>query len=987
MPIASPSRGRRGGSPSWTLLCGCALLFGVVTPIGGCESRDPAQTSKPSTEPSSEPSESPTPSRGVPTAILREVAREIGVDFRHEPGPEHYYIPQEMGPGGAFLDYDDDGHIDLYLVQGGRLPGTTIGEPSPNRLFRNRGDGTFEDVTERSGAGDLGYGMGCAVADVDADGDSDLYITNVGPDVLLLNDGEGRFSDVTERAGLGDDAFGSSAAFADYDGDGHVDLFVSVYLPWSLEVEKPCYAPDQRRDYCNPTVYPPGQDRLYRNRGDGTFEEVTESAGLMGRLGFGLGAVWFDADGDRDLDLYVANDHQPNFLWINQGDGTFIESATELGCAYNGQGEPEAGMGIVCEDFDSDGDTDLLVSHFYGETNTFYRNERSHFEDATAEIGLGSVGVDDTSFGVVWVDLESDGTSELFFANGAVLRATAPEDPAQPYGERNRLYGWRDGRLFDRSGEFEALSSVSMSRGALRGDIDSDGDWDLVVCNNRGPVEILRNDTVRDAEVMTLRLRGTKSGRDGFGARVTLVESGDRRRVYTHAPHSSYQGTHDARLLVPLSAGRSAFEGLEVEWPSGTTERFTPVGPKALLVEGEGESFESPQESGAPTRVVDADLEPLTATPPYQISTVPFPEGDAFREHVRRALAEGRIDEAARVTNDWVRTALTRVGFDHPQLLESITAFVDVARRSNDVVSAVAMYDKAIEEYEKSGRGDHPFLIRFSASLAQLLVDQGETAGAERAFRRAVELADQNFGTASAQSAAARTALARFWIDTGRLAEAERLTLRTYRAGRAAGASSPELTQLLASAGRLAREDGRLAEAARHYEQAAREFEALGVGPARRAEIAHALGELYLELRDYSRAVERFEFTVRARRETVGAEALETILAESYLGEAQIAQGSVAEGVSALERTLEVLRRLQGEDALATATTERKLALGYAQQKRYTDAIALLEHVAQVYRESYPAGSTATANVEQSLNNLRQALATPSTDDPSGEPK
>lgn len=952
--------------------------------------------------PPGEPSGGDTAVESGRVAVLKPVASAIGVSFRHQPGPERFFIPQEMGPGGAFLDADGDGALDLYLIQGGRLPGDAMGSGGPegsesNRLFRNTGDGEFVDVTEASGAGDRGYGMGCAVADVDSDGDSDLYLTNVGPDVLLLNDGSGKFTDGTAASGLGDSAFGSSAAFADYDGDGHLDLFVSVYVPWSPDIEKPCFDPQGRQDYCNPTVYPPGQDRLYRGRGDGTFEEATSAAGLGNRPAFGLGAVWCDFDRDGDLDLYVANDHQPNFLWVNEGDGTFAERGTELGCAYNAQGEPEAGMGIICEDFDHDGDFDLLITHFHGESNTFYRNHGTYFEDETAAVGLDRYGVDNTSFGAVAFDVENNGEWDVFIANGGVMRARKPEDPKQPYAERNLLLGFADDAFRDRSADHkDSVGRLGMSRGVIMGDYDSDGDVDLVVCNNRGNVEILRNES-RGGAGLLVSVVGGASGREAIGARVTwyfsaedgaLLPGGMRQK----SPYSSYQVTHDPRLHFGL--GSRTVATLEVSWPSGRIERFpSPTGIHVTLREGEGTALSSPigpgpsstdiskaNKSGAstsgddpPSVVIDPDLQPLTATPRFPIRRVEFPEGDAFREHVANARGRGELAPALKLANDWVRETIQQAGLDHYHMLDSVTTFAQIAEELDRTRDAISLYEKAVDEYAKADRKDHPILIRFWSSLGQLHANGQETEQAERAFHEALRIATQNFGTASRECASLRTILARFYLDQNRMPEAEALTLFTYRAGMAQSRESFGLVQLLASAGRIAREDGRPTDAVRHYEQAAAAYARLDVSRSERAKVAFSLGELYLDLRDYNRAVDRFGDAKRWHEEEKGSDHLEALLAGAYLAESKVARGDVADGVADLESLLERFRLTRGPRDLVTVTTARKLAEGYGQQKRYAEAIELLRLARDVYRERYPAGHEATVAAEKSLRNLERA--------------
>ncbi len=373
-------------------------------------------------------------------SVFVERASEAGLDFVHRNGATgEYNYPELLVGGGALLDIDDDGLLDVYLVQSGPVPGAggsggqTADRPG-NRLYRNLGDGAFEDVTNAAGVGDTGYGAAAAAADYDRDGRVDLYVMNVGANRLYRNAGGGRFEDATEPAGVGDPAWSSGGVFLDVDDDGDLDLFVVNYVVWSADRERPCLGPNGLRNYCNPAEYPPAPDTLYRNDGDGRFTDVSEAAGVRAAVGPGLGAVAADLDGDDFVDLYVANDQAVNHLWLNRGDGTFREDALARGAALNELGQAEAGMGVAVADPDDDGDPDLLLTHLSGETNTFYRNDGGgFFLDATDEARLGGVGKPYTGFGVSWFDWDGDGILDVFVANGKVTPGdTAAFDYREP---------------------------------------------------------------------------------------------------------------------------------------------------------------------------------------------------------------------------------------------------------------------------------------------------------------------------------------------------------------------------------------------------------------------------------------------------------------------------------------------------------------------------------------------------------------------------
>jgi len=525
----------------------------------------------PETNPRPIASESPTAVQHA-RGVFTDVAADLGLDFTHVCGADgRFRLPEEMGPGGAFFDYDNDNDLDIYLVQGGPLTGTD--DSDRNRLFRNDGH-TFTDVSAGSGADITGYGLGCAAADYDHDGHIDLYVTRLGPNVLLKNNGDGTFTDVTANAGVDDPAFGAGAAFFDYDRDGWLDLYVANYVDWSPQIERACFDPAGRRDYCNPMDYDrPSVDRLYRNLGNGAFADVTEQSGIAAARGNGLGVLCCDFDGDGWIDIYVANDQTPAFLWHNNGNGSFQETAALKGCAFNGDGIAIAGMGVDAQDLDNDADFDLVITNIHDQPHLCLRNDGGMFEDVTHALGFAGWGVPYTAFGVALFDQDNDGRLDCLIANGAVNRLVEPRRTGHEYAEPNQFIR-RDatGRFYDASAELgDADNPIEMSRAVITGDYDNDGDIDLLVTNNRGPARLLRNDAPPDNAWTSLELR-LKTGRHAHNARAVLHAEGQThvREVRTHA---GYLGSNDPRIHVGL-ADATQIDKLQIIWPDGTREHW-----------------------------------------------------------------------------------------------------------------------------------------------------------------------------------------------------------------------------------------------------------------------------------------------------------------------------------------------------------------------------------------------------------------------------
>ncbi len=535
------------------------------------------------------------PARGEEWFVDR--GAETNLDFVHFNGMSgRFFYPEMTGSGAAFFDYDGDGDLDVYVVQGHMMgPGVGVDEaifpprrpdPQSDRLYRNdlapgpdgRNVLRFVDVTERAGISAPGYGMGVATGDLDNDGDVDLYVTNFGANQLLLNRGDGTFEDATEASGAQDSRWSVAAAFLDFDDDGWLDLYVGNYVDFTYSVHKDCSTSTGTRDYCGPLAYDPEQDRLFRNRGDGTLEDVTVAAGLAQHSGTTLGAVASDFDGDGRVDLYVANDMMANFLWINQGDGTFRDDALLSGAAVNAEGQAEASMGVDAADFDGDGDDDLFMAHLTGETNTLYLNDgRGVFRDATAELGLGNPSWNFTAFGTAWFDFDNDGWLDVLTVNGAVkmIEALARAEDPYPLHQTNQLFRNLDGRGFEevtaRAGAVFELSEVS--RGAAFGDIDEDGDTDVLVVNNAGPARLLVNEFAVDPGFAELRLLLEPGPRDAHGAKARFILEDGRsiwRRLRTEG---SYASANEPRVRTGLGPeGRLA--SIEVLWPDGHRTRI-----------------------------------------------------------------------------------------------------------------------------------------------------------------------------------------------------------------------------------------------------------------------------------------------------------------------------------------------------------------------------------------------------------------------------
>lgn len=539
---------------------------------------------------------------------------------------EHYFV-EPVGPGGALFDADGDGDLDVYLVQGSLLNPTggdrSVSQsifPPPRkpggRLYRNdlsiSADGTrqvhFTDVTEGSGLNAIGYGMGVATGDIDNDGRMDLYLTNFGPNQLWRNvsvAGKIRFTDVTaDSDGMDDMRWSTSASFADFDRDGWLDLVAVNYVKFRLENHKSCRSPGGRPDYCGPQAYDGESDKLFRNRGDGRFVDVTGAAGMLESPSSSLGVVVSDLDADGWPDIYVANDLRRNFLWRNEAAGDaaakqvaprFTNEGLERGVAVSMLGRSQASMGVVAADLDSDGDVDLFMTHLSGDTNTTYINDgRGFFDDDSAGSGLATPSLGLTGFGVANLDYDNDGWMDIMVANGEVraIESEALDGNPYPLRQPNQLFHNRGGKFIEVSGKAGSVFGLSeVSRGLAVGDVDNDGLSDILVFNNSGPVRLLHNRSLEGNAWLGLRLLLRKGGRDAIGATVKVVLPDGRVLWRRAATDGSYLSAGDPRILVGLGKKHEPVS-VAVTWPDGGKEEWRSLTPDRYhtLVAGQGES-------------------------------------------------------------------------------------------------------------------------------------------------------------------------------------------------------------------------------------------------------------------------------------------------------------------------------------------------------------------------------------------------------------
>ncbi len=580
---------------SFIILCFMLVSF---LPLSAC--KQPAAT--PGAAPAEgaaqtpSPSASPTPPRPSGPIEFTDVSAQAGIHFKHNSGAfGKKYLPETLGTGCAFLDFDNDGWQDILLVNSMDWPEHKTGK-SFLALYHNNQDGTFTDVTRPAGLAVEMYGIGVAAADYDNDGNEDIYITCVGPNHLFRNLGNGRFADVTGRAGVGDPGFSTSAAWFDYDNDGKLDLFVANYVDWSVATDQLCSLDGKNKSYCTPQSYKGQSATLYHNKGNGTFENVTQRAGLNDPTCKSLGVALLDYNNDGWLDLFVANDTEPNKLYKNNHNGTFTDEAVTAGVAFSEAGTARAGMGVDAGDYDGSGRQGIVVGNFTNESMALYSNDGTGlFTDEAPKSGIGKMSAQSLTFAVFFFDYDLDGLLDVFAANGHVSDDISVVQPNVKYAQPPHLFRNKGKKKFEEMTAKlgRALQRAIVGRGAAYGDFDNDGDLDLLITSNNGPARLLRNENGNQNDLLRVKTVGTRSNRDGIGAKVTLKTA--KGKLFSLVKTGS---SYCSQSELPLTFGLGAPEegrtlSLEITWPGGQRDTIADIKPNQSITVQEGKGITS----------------------------------------------------------------------------------------------------------------------------------------------------------------------------------------------------------------------------------------------------------------------------------------------------------------------------------------------------------------------------------------------------------
>jgi hypothetical protein len=567
---------------AWPLLCASAAAQTPTPqpPTAPTPQANPQQRTGRSydTAPPARKAAAPLPQSSSPMTFADVTAR-VGINFRHNASPtSQKYLPETMGGGVALLDYDGDGRLDIFFTNGAALsdPMPKGAEPDKreprfwNRLFHQKPDGTFEDVTERAGLRGEGYSMGAAAGDFDGDGRTDLYVAGYNSGRLYRNRGDGTFEDVTIKLKAAVNGWGTSAGWLDYDGDGRLDLFVARYMDWDFDRGALYCGTPQVRAYCHPDNFKGASPVLLRQKPDGTFEDVSVKAGVADASGKSLGVAFADFDGDGRTDIFVANDNARQFLFRNKGDGSFEDVALLAGAGYDENGKSFAGMGVDAADYDGDGLVDVFVTALSNETYPLYRNNGDMtFAYATSTTGLASITVAYSGWGARFIDADNDGLRDIFVAQGHVLDTIEKTTGYLTYRQTPLLLR-NTGRAFVNVSDSAGLRQPLAARGAAFGDIDDDGDTDVVIAETDGPPVVLKNSGAKN-HWLGLRLEGARGNTQGLGARVSVTDAAGVRQVFDVTAAGSYLSSNDTRLLVGLGS-KAGVRAVEVRWPGGKTQ-------------------------------------------------------------------------------------------------------------------------------------------------------------------------------------------------------------------------------------------------------------------------------------------------------------------------------------------------------------------------------------------------------------------------------